>query len=70
MIARIGTCTDVNGKVNNTRVAGESMSYNPADYNLKVAFDMENGQYRTIATDRVTMITIDGDTYRSASYTE
>ena len=70
MIARIGTWTDVNGNVNSTRVAGESMPYNPADYNLKVAFDMENGQYRTIATDRVTMITIDGDTYRSASYTE
>ena len=70
MTARIGIWKDVNGDENNTRVAEEAMSYNPADYNLKAVFDMENGQYRTIATDRVTMITIDGRKYRSTSYNE
>jgi hypothetical protein len=46
------------------------MSYNPADYNLKAVFDMENGQYRTIATDRVTMIAIGESTYSTTSHVE
>ena len=70
MTARIGVWNDVNGDENNTRVAEEAMSYNPADYNLKAVFDMENGQYRTIATDRVTMIAIGENTYRTTSYSE
>jgi len=43
------------------------MSYNPSDYNLKTVFDMQIGQYRNIATDRVTQITIGGRTYHTAS---
>ena len=70
MTARIGVWNDANGDENNTRVAEEAMSYNPADYNLKAVFDMENSQYRTIATDRVTMIAIGESTYRTTSYNE
>jgi hypothetical protein len=70
MTARIGVWNDANGDENNTHVAEGAMSYNPADYNLKAVFDMENGQYRTIATDRVTKITIGGLTFRTASFNE
>ena len=70
MTARIGAWNDANGDENNTRLAEEAMSYNPADYNLKVVFDMENGQFRTIATDRVTMIAIGESTDRTTSYSE
>ena len=70
MTARIGVWNNADGDENNTRVAEEAMSYNPADYNLKAVFDMENSQYRTIATDRVTMIAIGENTYRTTSYSE
>lgn len=70
MTARIGVWNDANGDENNTRAAEEAMSYNPADYNLKAVFDMENGQYRTIATDRITMISIGENTYHTTSYNE
>ena len=70
MTARIGVWNDANGDENNTRAAEEAMSYNPADYNLKAVFDMENGQYRTIATDRITMISIGENTYHTTSYSE
>ena len=70
MIARIGVWNDANGDETNTRIAEDAMSYNPADYNLKAVFDMENGQYRTIATDRVTMIAIGESSYRTTSYRE
>jgi len=70
MTARIGVWNEANGDENNTHAAEETMSYNPADYNLKAVFDMENGQYRTIATDRVTMIAIGESTYRTTSHVE
>tara|TARA_B110000459_G_scaffold195882_1_gene237116 strand:- start:1509 stop:2351 length:843 start_codon:yes stop_codon:yes gene_type:complete len=70
MTARIGIWKNVNGDENNTRVAEEAMSYHPPDYNLKAVFDMENEQYRTIPTDRVTMITGCGGTYHTTSYNE
>lgn len=70
MTATIGVWNDANGGGNNTYVAEEAMSYNPADYNLKAVFDMENGQYRTIATDRTTMIAIGGRIHRTTSYRE
>ena len=70
MTARIGVWKDVNGDEHNTLDAEEAMSYNPADYNLKAVFDMENRQYRMIATDRVTMITIGGRTHATPSYSE
>ena len=46
---------------------GTRMSYNPSDYHLKTVFDMQKGQYRNIATDRVTRITIGGQTQSTAS---
>ena len=36
------------------------MSYNPRDYNLIVVTDMDLGQYRLVATDRMTSLTVGG----------
>ena len=46
---------------------GTRMSYNPSDYHLKTVFDIQRGQYRNIATDRVTRINIAGYTQSTAS---
>jgi hypothetical protein len=43
------------------------MLYDPTDYNLQIVFDVELGEYRSIATDRVTQITIGGQTHQTAS---
>ena len=48
-------------------ITGAGMSYDPADYHLKAVIDIERGQYRCIATDRVTKITIGERTYRTTS---
>ncbi len=49
------------------RVTGAGMKYDPADRNLKTVFDLGKNQYRMISTDRVTRMTIGGQTYRSSS---
>ena len=67
MTARIGVWKGPGGDESNPRITGAEMSYNPSDYNLKTVFDMQKGQYRNIATDRVTQITIGGHTYSTAS---
>jgi len=67
MTARAGVWKGSDGDEANLRITGTGMSYNPSDYNLKTVFDMQKGQYRHIATDRVTKITIGGHTYSSAS---
>ena len=67
MNARIGVWKGPGGDESNPRAADAVRSYNPSDYNLKTVFDMQKGQYRNIATDRVTQITIGGRTYRTAS---
>ena len=41
--------------------------YNPADYHLKTVQDIEIGQTRSIATDRITMMAINGRTVRTES---
>tara|TARA_B110000444_G_C18738064_1_gene546619 strand:+ start:123 stop:929 length:807 start_codon:yes stop_codon:yes gene_type:complete len=46
------------------------MSYNPSDYHLKTVFDMQKEQYRNIATDRVTRISIGEHTQSTASAQE
>jgi hypothetical protein len=67
MTARIGVWKGPGGDESNPRIEDAVMSYNPSDYNLKTVFDMQIGQYRNIATDRVTQITIGGHTYSTAS---
>jgi len=67
MTARTGVWKGSGGDESNLRTTGAGMSYNPSDYNLKTVFDMQKGQYRHIATDRVTQITIGGRTYSTAS---
>ena len=51
------------------RVTGAGMKYDPSDRSLKTVFDLGKNQYRMIATDRVTRMTIGGQTYRSSSAT-
>ncbi|MBT6645831.1 MAG: hypothetical protein HOB52_08495 [Euryarchaeota archaeon] len=67
MTARIGVWKGPGGDESNPRIVDSVMSYNPSDYNLKTVFDMQKRQYRNIATDRVTKITIGGCAYRTAS---
>ena len=67
MTARIGVWKGPDEDESNPRIEDAVMSYNPSDYNLKTVFDMQIGQYRNIATDRVTQITIGGHTYSTAS---
>ena len=67
MNARIGVWKGPGGDESNPRAADAVRSYNPSDYNLKTVFDMQKEQYRNIATDRVTQITIGGHTYSTAS---
>ena len=67
MTARIGVWKGPGGDESNPRIEDAVMSYNPSDYNLKTVFDMQIGQYRNIATDRVTQITTGGRTYHTAS---
>ena len=67
MTARIGVWKGSAGDEKNTIRASEEMAYDPAEYNLKIVFDIEKGGFRNIATDRVTQISIGGGTYRSAS---
>ena len=49
------------------RVTGAGMKYDPSDRNLRTVFDLDKDQFRMIATDRVTRMTIGGRTYRSSS---
>jgi hypothetical protein len=67
MTARIGVWKGPGGDEINPSSASAEMSYDPSDYNLKTVFDMQKEQYRNIATDRVTKITIGGRTYRTES---
>jgi hypothetical protein len=67
MNARIGVWKGPGGDEINPSSASAEMSYDPSDYNLKTVFDMQKEQYRNIATDRVTKITIGGRTYRTES---
>ncbi|MDA0649311.1 MAG: hypothetical protein O3B00_08645 [archaeon] len=70
MTARIGVWKGPGGDESNPRVEEAVRSYNPSDYNLKTVFDMQKRQYRNVATDRVTKITIGGRAYQTASYNE
>lgn len=67
MTARVGAWTGPDGEERDTNRVRDAMSYDPSEYNLKTVFDMEKSEYRNIATDRVTQISIGGDTLRSAS---
>jgi hypothetical protein len=67
MNARIGVWKGPDGDEINPSSASAEMSYDPSNYNLKTVFDMQKEQYRNIATDRVTKITIGGHTYRTES---
>jgi len=67
MVARTGVWKGPGGDSENPRVTGEGMKYTPSDFDLATVFDMEKGEYRHIAYDRVTKITVAGQTARSAS---
>ena len=67
MTARIGAWIGPAGEERNTNQASNAMSYDPAVYHLKTVFDTERSEYRNIATDRVTQISIGSETLRSAS---
>ena len=67
MNAQEGALMQEEGGEGTPRTTGTGMSYDPADYHLKTVLDVERGQYRCIATDRVTKITIVGKTYRTTS---
>lgn len=43
------------------------MQYDPREYRLMLVTDIDLGQYRLVATDRVTSLTIGGETYRTGS---
>ena len=70
MTARIGVWKGPDGDEMNTHRVHDAMSYDPSEYNLKIVIDMEHRAYRNIATDRVTQISIGGETHRSASAEE
>ena len=67
MIAREEVAKANDANESNPGTDGTGMSYNPSDYHLKTVFDMQRGQYRNIATDRVTRISIAGHTQSTAS---
>ena len=67
MTARIGVWKDASGIEKNTQQVSEERSYNPAEYNLKMVFDVEKAAYRTVATDRVTRISLGGQTFQTES---
>lgn len=67
MTARIGVWNDINGDEIDSDAEEAARSYNPSDYHLKTVFDMQKNQYRNIATDRVTEISIGGLTVRTLS---
>ena len=43
------------------------MLYNPRDYHLILVTDMDLGQYRLVATDRMTSLTAGGQSMRTES---
>ena len=67
MTARIGVWNGPDGDEKNPHRMSDEMTYDPADYNLKTVVDTDLGEYRHIATDRVTQITIGEQTYQTAS---
>ena len=67
MTARIGVWKDAYGNEKNTQQVSEERSYDPAEYNLKMVFDVEKAEYRTVATDRVTRISLGGQTFQTES---
>jgi len=67
MMARIGVWDDINGDEIDSDAEEAARSYNPSDYHLMTVFDMQKNQYRNIATDRVTEISIGGLRFRTPS---
>ena len=63
------TARDVNEESEDEmpRISGAGMAYNPADYHLKTVVDQALLQFRNIAVDRVTMLSIGGHLHRTDS---
>lgn len=63
------TARDVNEESEDEmpRISGAGMAYNPADYHLKTVVDQALRQFRNIAVDRVTMLSIGGHLHRTDS---
>lgn len=66
MLARDGILNRTDGGQSNTN-ADAGLPYNPSDYHLKTVHDIERGEYRNIATDRVTMIAVGERSLRTVS---
>jgi len=67
MIARRNVAFDAHDDEDNVEEATVTFGYNPADYHLESVIDVPLGEYRMLATDRVTEMTIGGETMRTDS---
>lgn len=54
MVARLGVSKGV---------TGEGMKYNPADFNLITAFDMQKNEHRHISVGTITKLKVNGQTF-------
>jgi len=54
MVARLGVTKHLKGGVK---------KYNPEDYNLITAFDMQKKEYRSISVDTLTQLKVDGQIF-------
>ena len=67
MIARRNDDFCAREEEGNGEVSTATFGYNPADYHLASVIDVPLGEYRMLATDRVTEMTIGGETMRTDS---
>ncbi|MDB2335926.1 hypothetical protein N9V31_04290 [Candidatus Poseidonia alphae] len=67
MTARIGVWKETGRDEIDPQRISDEMAYNPSDYHLKTVYDLEKEEYRNMATDRVTQISIGGQTYHATS---
>ena len=63
-IKKDGTIRDMNARLGVTKhLKGGELAFNPADYNLIAAFDMQKKAYRMISIDTLCEIKVDGQTF-------
>ena len=55
MVARLGV---------KRHLKGGTLTFNPTDYNLITAFDMQKAEYRMISIDTLMQLKVDGKTYK------
>ena len=63
-VKKDGTIRDMVARLGVTKhLKGGEKRYNPADYNLISAFDMQKKEYRSISIDTLTQLKIDGQVF-------